>query len=46
MRWKMELNEELIKRRSKQFDLGCITLLDLSNAGASHRKRPSFFMGL
>lgn len=27
------LSEELIKRRSKHFDLGCVTLLDLSHAG-------------
>ncbi|GAB9463001.1 hypothetical protein Gpo141_00000477 [Globisporangium polare] len=29
----MELSEDLIKRRSKHFDLSCITLLDLSDAG-------------
>lgn len=29
----MELSEDLIKRRSKHFDLACITLLDLSGAG-------------
>lgn len=27
------LSEALIKRRSKHFDLGCVTLLDLSRAG-------------
>lgn len=27
------LSEGLIKRRSKHFDLGCVTLLDLSRAG-------------
>ncbi|GLE00057.1 hypothetical protein PINS_up008784 [Pythium insidiosum] len=29
----MELTEDLIKRRSKHFDLSCITHLDLSSAG-------------
>ncbi|TYZ58393.1 hypothetical protein PybrP1_009654 [[Pythium] brassicae (nom. inval.)] len=28
----MELSEDLIKRRSKHFDLACVTLLDLSGA--------------